>query len=97
MINQLFQDPEAATGKRWYPIPETCDNHEKLNKNERRIHDGIIQLREAETFDPTCDDEQRQTFLASEVQSTACQVPHDCCTSQFGHRHQYRFQAQAND
>ena len=63
MSNQLFQDPEATTDKRWYPIPEICDNPEKLNKIERRIYDEIIQLREAEKHDLTGDDEQRQTFL----------------------------------
>ena len=31
-INQLFQDPEASTDKRWYPTPETCNNPDKLNK-----------------------------------------------------------------
>ena len=56
VINQLFQDPDASTDKRWYPAPRTCDNPDKLNKIERRIFDEIIQLREAEKLDPTCDD-----------------------------------------
>ena len=58
VINQLFRDPEATTEKRWYRTPETCENPDKLNKIERRIYDEIIQLREAEKLDPTCDDEQ---------------------------------------
>ena len=58
VINELFQDPEATTDKQWYPTPETCDNPDKLNKM-----DEIIQLRETENIYPTCDDEQRQTFL----------------------------------
>ena len=45
------------------PYPGTCDDPEKLNKIERRIYDEIIQLREAEKLNPTCDDEQRQAFL----------------------------------
>ena len=52
VINQLFQDPDAATDKRWYPTPETCDNPDKLNKIELGIYDEIIQLREAEKLDP---------------------------------------------
>ena len=58
LINQLFQDPEAFTDKRWYPTPETRDNADKLNKIERRIYDKIVQLRNAGKLDPTCDDEQ---------------------------------------
>ena len=63
VINQLFQEPSATKDKRWYPTPETCDDSDKLNKIERQIYDEIIQLREAEKLDPTCDDDQRQTFL----------------------------------
>ena len=63
VINQLIQDPEASTDKRWYPTPETCHNPDKLNKIKRRIYDEIIQPREAETLDPTSDVEQRQTLL----------------------------------
>ena len=63
VINQLFQEPDASKDKRWYPTPETCDDPKKLNKIERRIYDEIIQLREAEKFDPTRDDDQRRTFL----------------------------------
>ena len=63
MINQLFRDPGASTDKQWYPTPETCDDYDQLHRIERRIYDEIIQLREAEKLDPTCDDEQRQTIL----------------------------------
>ena len=35
VINQLFQDPEASTDKRWYSTPETCNNPDMLNKIER--------------------------------------------------------------
>ena len=63
VINQLFQDPSASTDKRWYPTLETCVDLDKLNRIERLIYDGIIQLRESETLNPTCDDKQRQTLL----------------------------------
>ena len=107
VLNQLFKDPKATTDKRWYPTPETFDNPEKLKINERRIYDEIIQLREAEKFDPTCDDEQRQTFLKNfswddsilneqEQQRIEALLPHDFCTSPFGRRQQHRFQDQAN-
>ena len=63
MINQLVQEPSATKDKRWYPTPETCVDPDKLNRTEHRIYDEIIQLREAEKLDTTCDDDQRQTFL----------------------------------
>ena len=53
----------ATNDKRWYPTPETCDDPDKLDEIEKRIYDEIIQLREAEKLNPTCDNEQRQAFL----------------------------------
>ena len=65
-------------------IPDTCDNPGKLNKIERRIYDEIIQLREAEKLDPTCDDEQRRTFLKN----------FSCDESILNEQEQQRLQAQ---
>ena len=65
VLNQIFQDPNAKSDRRWYPTPETCDDPSKLNKIERRIYGEIIKLREEEKLDPTVNEEQRQEFLAN--------------------------------
>ena len=46
VLNQIFQDPAAKSGRRWYPTPETCDDPSKLNKIEKRIYDEIVKLKE---------------------------------------------------
>ena len=64
VLDQLFQEPNTDTNRRWYPTPETCDDP-KLNRIENRMYGEITKLREEEELDPTADDQQRKEFLAN--------------------------------
>ena len=65
VLDQLSQEPNTDTNRRWYPTPETCDDPSKLNRIEKRVYDEITKLREEEKLDPTADDQQRKEFLAN--------------------------------
>ena len=64
-LNQLFQDPENKSPRRWYHTTKTCDNPSTLNKVERRNYDEIFKLTQEEKLDPTQDNDQRRQCLAN--------------------------------
>ena len=55
IINQLHQGSpeEYSEQKFWFPIPEDKSDLTKLNGIERRIHDEILKLQEAEGLNPS--------------------------------------------
>ena len=62
-LNQLFQGAleEYPTQNFWFPTPEDNLDVSKMNQIERRIHDEILKLQEAEKLDPTQSEEEEKS------------------------------------